>query len=301
MAMADTEHLTFEHGVLTFSAQAMGDGPIVLCLHGFPDNAGSYRHQLSALAEAGYRAISLTLRGYEPGSIPADGDYTMETISTDILAVIDKLDTGPVHLVGHDWGAAVAYVAVAAAPERFKSLTVMAVPHAGRFARQGLRIPKQLRLSWYMGFFNIPWLSDWVVQRQDYAFIRKLWRDWSPGWQPEPGVLDDVIQTLSQPGVRSAALGYYRAALSIKALLVSAEEAHYAVSVPTLALSGERDGCIASDVFEQLMVEQDFPQGLTFSRIPQAGHFLHQEQPEQVSQKIVEWLTLNDELLAIHA
>ena len=298
MAVTDTEQLSFEHEPLTFSAQAMGDGPIVLCLHGFPDNAGSFRHQLPALAEAGYRAISLTLRGYEPGAIPADGDYTMETIATDILAVIESLDTGPVHLIGHDWGAAVAYVAAAAAPERFKSLTVMAVPHAGRFAREGLRIPKQLRLSWYMGFFNIPWLSDWVVQRQDYAFIRKLRRDWSPGWQPEPGVLDSVIQTLSQPGVRSAALGYYRAALSIKALLVSAEEAHYPVPVPTLALSGERDGCIASEVFEQLMVAQDFPKGLTFSRIAEAGHFLHQEQPEQVNREILDWLKLNDDRFA---
>jgi pimeloyl-ACP methyl ester carboxylesterase len=298
MAVTDTEQLSFEHEALTFSAQAMGDGPIVLCLHGFPDNARSFRHQLPALAEAGYRAISLTLRGYEPGAIPADGDYTMETIATDILAVIESLDTGPVHLIGHDWGAAVAYVATSAAPERFKSLTVMAVPHAGRFAREGLRIPKQLRLSWYMGFFNIPWLSDWVVQRQDYAFIRKLWRDWSPGWQPEPGVLDSVIQTLSQPGVRSAALGYYRAALSIKALLVSAEEAHYPVPVPTLALSGERDGCIASEVFEQLMVAQDFPKGLTFSRIAEAGHFLHQEQPEQVNREILDWLKLNDDRFA---
>ena len=299
MAVTDTEQLSFEHEALTFSAQAMGDGPIVLCLHGFPDNARSFRHQLPALAEAGYRAISLTLRGYEPGAIPADGDYTMETTATDILAVIESLDTGPVHLIGHDWGAAVAYVATSAAPERFKSLTVMAVPHAGRFAREGLRIPKQLRLSWYMGFFNIPWLSDWVVQRQDYAFIRKLWRDWSPGWQPEPGVLDSVIQTLSQPGVRSAALGYYRAALSIKALLVSAEEAHYPVPVPTLALSGERDGCIASEVFEQLMVAQDFPKGLTFSRIAEAGHFLHQEQPEQVNREILDWLKLNDDRFEI--
>ena len=298
MAVTDTEQLSFVHEALTFSAQAMGDGPIVLCLHGFPDNAGSFRHQLPALAEAGYRAISLTLRGYEPGAIPADGDYTMETIATDILAVIESLDTGPVHLIGHDWGAAVAYVATSAAPERFKSLTVMAVPHAGRFAREGLRIPKQLRLSWYMGFFNIPWFSDWVVQRQDYAFIRKLWRDWSPGWQPEPGVLGSVIQTLSQPGVRSAALGYYRAALSIKALLVSAEEAHYPVPVPTLALSGERDGCIASEVFEQLMVAQDFPKGLTFSRIAEAGHFLHQEQPEQVNREILDWLKLNDDRFA---
>ena len=300
MAVTDPELLTFQNGLLAFSAQAMGDGPIVLCLHGFPDNAGSFRHQLPVLAEAGYRAVSLTLRGYEPRSIPTDGDYTIETVATDILAVIDSLNAGPVHLIGHDWGAAVAYVAAAAAPERFRSLTVMAVPHAGRFARDGLRIPRQLRLSWYMGLFNIPWLSDWIVSRRDYRFIRWLWRDWSPSWQPEPGVLEGVISTLSQPGVRSAALGYYRAALSIKALLVSVEEAHYSVPVPTLALSGERDGCIASDVFEELMVEQDFPQGLTFSRIPQAGHFLHQEQPGRVNRKIVDWLTLNDERLATH-
>ena len=294
MAVTDPELLTFQNGLLAFSAQAMGDGPIVLCLHGFPDNAGSFRHQLPVLAEAGYRAVSLTLRGYEPRSIPTDGDYTIETVATDILAVIDSLNAGPVHLIGHDWGAAVAYVAAAAAPERFRSLTVMAVPHAGRFARDGLRIPRQLRLSWYMGLFNIPWLSDWIVSRRDYRFIRWLWRDWSPSWQPEPGVLEGVISTLSQPGVRSAALGYYRAALSIKALLVSVEEAHYSVPVPTLALSGERDGCIASDVFEELMLEQDFPKGLTFSRIPQAGHFLHQEQPGRVNRKIVDWLKLND-------
>ena len=291
MAQNEIENLSFEHGVLTFSAQAMGVGPVVLCLHGFPDNAQSFRHQLPALAAAGYRAISLTLRGYEPGSIPDDGDYTMETIATDILAVIDSLDTGPVHLVGHDWGAAVAYVAAAAAPERFQSLTVMAVPHAGRFAREGLRIPKQLRLSWYMGFFNIPWLSDWAVSRKGYAFIRRLWGDWSPGWQPEPGVLDDVIRTLSQPGVRSAALGYYRAALSIKALLVSAKEAHYLVPVPTLALSGERDGCIATDVFERLTVADDFPQGVRFHRVAGAGHFLHQERPEVVTSLILDWLS----------
>ncbi len=298
MAVTDSEQLSFEHGALTFSAHAMGDGPVVLCLHGFPDNAGSFRHQLPALAEAGYWAISLTLRGYEPGSIPADGDYTMETIATDILAVIDSLATGPVHLIGHDWGAAVAYVAAAAAPERFKSLTVMAVPHAGRFAREGLRIPKQLRLSWYMGIFNIPWLSDWVVQRQGYAFIRKLWKNWSPGWQPEPGVLEDVILTLSQPGVRSAALGYYRAALSINALLVSAEEALYAVPVPTLALTGERDGCIDSRVFELLMQPQDFPRGLTVECVSNAGHFLHQEQPQRVNELILEWLEHRHALVA---
>ena len=292
---ADVEHLSFQHGPLVFAAKAMGEGPVVICLHGFPDNAGSFRHQLPALAEAGFRAISVTLRGYECASIPENGDYSVEAIAADIYAVIDQLDQGPVHLVGHDWGAAIAYNAAAAAPHHFKSLTTMAVPHAGRFARDGLRIPRQLKLSWYMGFFNLPWVSDWVVRRRDYAFIRNLWRKWSPGWSPAPDVIESVIDTLSQPGVLSATLGYYRAALSLSALSASADDAHYPVPVPTLALTGERDGCIASDVFERLTVASDYPEGMRFHRIAEAGHFLHQEQPKAVNSLLIDWLTAIDD------
>ena len=295
MTQLDVEYPTFQHGPMSFSAHAMGSGPIVLCLHGFPDNLNSFRLQLPALAEHGYRAIALSLRGYEPQAIPADGDYAVDTIVTDIFSVIEQLGAGPVHLVGHDWGAAIAYRAASLRPDFFRSLTTMAVPHAGRFAREGLRLIRQLRRSWYMGFFNIPWLSDWVVSQRDYALIRRLWRDWSPGWQPEPHVLERVIDTLSQPGVRTAALGYYRAALSLSALLVSAEEAHYAVPVPTLAMSGELDGCILSDVFQQLTVPADFPAGVRFERVTGAGHFLHQERPEAVNSLILDWLSSQPE------
>ena len=211
---------------------------------------------------------------------------------------MDQLACNKAHLIGHDWGAAVAYAAAAAAPERFESLITMAVPHPGRFAREGLRIPKQLKNSWYMGFFNIPWLSDWVVARHDFAFIRKLWRDWSPRWTPDAPALDGVIDGLSQPGVLSATLGYYRAALSLQALTMSAEDAHYPVPVPTLALTGERDGCIDSEVFERLMKPQDFPRGLAVERVFKAGHFLHQEQPQRVNALILRWLEHRDALLA---
>lgn len=289
-AESSVEHSVFKHGDLRFSAQEMGKGPVVLCMHGFPDNLHSFRHQLPALAKAGYRGISLALRGYEPSSIPANGDYTVESITTDVIAVLDQLGCDKVHVVGHDWGAAVAYTAAAAVPERFESLITMAVPHPGRFAREGLRISKQLKNSWYMGFFNIPWLSDWAVGRRDYAFIRKLWRDWSPDWTPEANVLESVIDGLSQPGVLSAALGYYRAALSLKALTLRAEAAHYPVPVATLALTGERDGCIDSGVFERLMDSEDFPRGLKLERVSGAGHFLHQEQPEVVNGLILKWL-----------
>jgi pimeloyl-ACP methyl ester carboxylesterase len=95
---------------------------------------------------------------------------------------------------------------------------------------------------------------------------------------------------LSQPGVLGATLGYYRAALSLQALTMSADDAHYPVPVPTLALTGERDGCIDSEVFESLMKPQDFPGGLKLERVSGAGHFLHQERPEVVNELIAKWL-----------
>ena len=287
------EILTFSNGPLRFSAQAMGQGPVVLCLHGFPDNASSFRHQLPALAEAGYRAIALTLRGYEPSSIPEDGDYSMGALAADVVAVIDQLEESEVHLVGHDWGAAIAYGIGATYPDRLRSVTTMAVPHAGRFSRQGMRSLKQLRLSWYMGFFQLKGLSDYWVRRDNFAFIRRLWRDWSPGWTPEEGVLENVIESLSVPGVLPAALGYYRAGLTMSALTQPIEEAFFKVLVPTLALSGERDGCIDSAIFEGLMRDEDFPEGLRFQRIASAGHFPHQEQPGVINKLIIEWIRQN--------
>ena len=289
----DVETLTFSNGPLRFSALAMGQGPVVLCLHGFPDNANSFRHQLPAFAEAGYRTIALTLRGYEPSSISDNGDYSMGALAADIVAVIEQLEESKVHLVGHDWGAAIAYAVGAACPERLHSVTTMAVPHAGRFSRQGTRYLKQLRLSWYMGFFQLRGFSDYWVQRKDFAFIKWLWRAWSPGWTPEEGVLENVIESLRAPGVVAAALGYYRAGLTVSALTQPIEEAFFKVPVPTLSLSGELDGCIDSGIFEQLMCSEDFPEGLRFQRIAGAGHFLHQEQPEFINRLIIQWLGQN--------
>jgi pimeloyl-ACP methyl ester carboxylesterase len=285
------ETLTLTHGPLRFTAQAAGRGPLVVCLHGFPDNASSFRQQLPVLADAGFRAVSVTLRGYEPGSQPSDGDYTLATLAADVITWLDQLGAGSAHLIGHDWGAAIAYTAAASAPERFESLTTIAVPHAGRFVNEAIRFPRQLRLSWYMGFFQLRGLSERVVERNDFRFIRSLWQDWSPGWAVPEGVLESVIETFRQPGVTRAALSYYRAALAPRAFTPAARAAaRFAVPVRTLAITGDRDGCIDTHVFEQLMHEQDFPGGLRLERIREAGHFVHQEKPDAVNGLILEWL-----------
>jgi pimeloyl-ACP methyl ester carboxylesterase len=111
----------------------LGAGPLVLLLHGVPDNARSWRHQLPALSQAGYRAVAMQVRGCQPTSRPADGDYSLQTPATDVSAFLDSLEADSAHLVGHDWRAAIAYTAAAQFPQRLRSLTALAVPHAGRF------------------------------------------------------------------------------------------------------------------------------------------------------------------------
>ena len=191
---------TLQASGLTFSALTQGEGPVVLCLHGFPDNRRSFRLQLPALAAAGFRGVAPTLRGYEPSSQPPDGDYHIWRMAEDVVCLIDSLDQERVHLVGHDWGAVIGYAAAALAPERLHSLTTLAIPHPGRLQQEGIRkLPSQILNSWYMLFFQLRGIADRVVEARDWAFIEKLWRDWSPGWELPAEELAIVKQTLAQP------------------------------------------------------------------------------------------------------
>jgi pimeloyl-ACP methyl ester carboxylesterase len=287
------EATTLRANSLRFSALAQGDGPVVLCLHGFPDNRRSFRHQLPALAGAGFRAVAPTLRGYEPSSQPPDGDYHIVRMAEDVVGWIDDLDQERVHLVGHDWGAVIGYAAAALAPERLFSLTTLAIPHPGRLQRDGIRkLPSQLWKSWYMLFFQLRGIADRLVQARDWAFIEKLWRDWSPGWELPAEELVSVKETLAQPGVKSAALGYYRAAFDFRspAAKQTTRLLESQIDVRTLALTGALDGCMDTRLHDLALQQEDFPAGLGVVRIEGAGHFLHQEKPQEVNPILIEWL-----------
>jgi pimeloyl-ACP methyl ester carboxylesterase len=297
--MESNKIISLHHGDLAFSAKTCGwkenpDGPLVLCLHGFPDNASSFRHQLPALAEAGYRAISPNMRGFEPGSQASDGDYSLLALAGDVLAWLDELGEDRVHLVGHDWGAAIAYVAGALAPERFYSLTTMAVPPASRFSEGVKAIPGQLRKSWYMMFFQLPGLAEWALQRNDWALVRKLLKDWSPGYQLDEADWASLRNTFEQAGVKQAMLAYYRQNASPKALMGAGQSETpdlSRISVPTMAITGDEDGCIDTRMFDHCFFEQDFPKGYRVERIAGAGHFVHLEAPDRLNALLLDWLT----------
>ena len=291
--MSERSTTTLHANGLSFSALAQGDGPVVLCLHGFPDNPHSFRLQLPALASAGFHALAPTLRGYEPSSQPEDGDYHIVRMAEDVVGWIDDLGQQRVHLLGHDWGAVIGYAAAALAPERLHSLTTLAIPHPGRLQKDGIRrLPSQLLNSWYMFFFQLRGIADYALEARDWALVEKLWRDWSPGWELPAEELARVKQTLGRPGVKKAALGYYRSAFGFRspAAAETTRLLDSEIRVPTLALTGALDGCMDTRLHDLTMRPQDFPAGLRVVRVEAAGHFLHQEKPEEVNQIVLDWL-----------
>jgi pimeloyl-ACP methyl ester carboxylesterase len=291
--MLEFEDTVLHANGLSFSALTHGEGPIVLCLHGFPDYRRSYRLQMPALAKAGFRAVAPSLRGYEPSSQPPDHDYHVVRMAEDVVGWIDSLGADRVHLVGHDWGAIIAYAAAALAPERLYSLTTLAVPDLGGLLRhKSLRIiPRQFRRSWYILFFQLPWLPEAVLQLRDGALIDKLWRDWSPGWTPPARELEIVKTALSQPGVREATLAYYRSLFSAGRQARHTLKLHMRpILTPTLAITGEQDGCIDTRLYEDTMQAHEFPGGLSIERVAGAGHFPHQERPDEVNRMLLAWL-----------
>ena len=270
----------------------MGEGPLVLLLHGFPDTPRTWRLQMPALAAAGYRAVAVTLRGYEPSSQPRDGDFHVAALAQDVVDWADALGAQRAHLVGHDWGASIAYAAAALAPQRWLSLSTLAVPHPAAFAADLPSDKAQLQRIRYIMFFQLRGLSDWAIERKDWAYLERLWARWSPGWEWDPGDLQAMKIAFAQPGVKAAALSYYRQALDARSDAGKAGAALFArpIQVPTLGLTGQLDGCIGSDVFERCMPPALFPKGARVRRLAGVGHFLHLEQAQAVNALVLEFM-----------
>jgi pimeloyl-ACP methyl ester carboxylesterase len=269
------------------------DGPLALCLHGFPDHALTWEPLLPELAAAGYHAVAPWMRGYSPTGLAPNGNYQTASLALDAIALADALGSdGEAVLIGHDWGAIAAYTAVGHAPERFRKLVTLAVPHFAAFGAHFLE-PAQLKRSWYVFFFQSP-LADIAVPQDDYAVIDTLWRDWSPGFTPPPEFMRALKDTFSAPGSLDAAIGYYRATFGTApgdpALAEVQAKGSGEIPVPTLYLHGIDDGCLGIGGVVDDELRPFFPAGLEVERVPGAGHFLQLERPEAVNPLITEFL-----------
>lgn len=273
---------------VTFHYLEAGQGPLALCLHGFPDDAYTYGELLPALARAGFRGVAPFMRGYAPTSPAPDGRYQAVLLAQDALALVTALGSERALLVGHDWGATAAYGAAALAPERVERLVTLGAAHPAAFRGPLATSYERHKGIWHAYFFQMP-SAEQVVAADDFAYLEAWWRDASPEFDAA-GVVARVKATFRQPGVLTAALSYYRhsfhPANRDPALQTVQERASTApTAVPTLALHGTRDRPGRLEAFESM--DDLFPQGLEKVVYPGAGHFVHLERPADVNRRIV--------------
>ena len=283
---------TIRAGELDVAFFECGDGPLALCLHGFPDSPHTWRHLMPALAAAGYRAVAPYMRGYAPTSVASSGVYQTAALSRDANALHEALggDRRAV-IIGHDWGAPSVCGAAIDAPDRWSKVVSMAVPPGPALGAAFLSNLAQIQRSWYMFFFQHG-LANHVVAAADLAFIDMLWAQWSPGFDARDD-LQHVKASLRNPENLQAALGYYRATLGEGkrdpelAALQQRMGGEYP-SQPLLYLHGENDGCIGREVAEAARAMS--PANVSYAFIADAGHFMQLEQPERVNELIVNFV-----------
>ena len=258
---------------------------LALCLHGFPDDAGSMKPVMERLANAGFRCVSPWMRGYGPTEPAPDGDYSVPALAEDAVGLADALDGEDPILVGHDWGAIAGYGVAAAAPDRFSEVVAMAVPP--NFERGVREHPVQVLRSWYMLFFQLPALPEWALQADDFGLVEFLWGTWSPGWDYPDERIESVKDTFRQNDTVVHALAYYRA-LRKSMGGEDGPSSGRGFDVPVLVVGGERDGCVGAALFEE--IDDDFAEQGRVVVVDDAGHFMHQERPDVVCEEILAFL-----------
>jgi len=278
------EDLSFQNGAVCLHTIATGpnDGPVVILLHGFPEYWYGWRRQIELLAAAGLRVIVPDQRGYNLSSKPSGvAAYALTELVSDIVAIANQLGREKIFLAGHDWGAAVAWSAALLHPQRIAKLAVLNVPHPSVMRKFLSTRPRQLLRSWYMFFFQLPWLPEALFSAFNFRVgARALLRSSRPGTFSE----DDLTQyraAWSQPGAITGMINWYRALFRARVKFPDKT-----VRVPTRILWGERDAFLLAEMARESLHYCTNAELFTFAN---ATHWLQHEEPARVSELLIDF------------
>jgi epoxide hydrolase 4 len=264
---------------------SVGDGPVtddvplVVLLHGFPEFWRSWKHQLEALSAAGFWAVAPDMRGYNESDKPEGvGSYEVEKLAGDVLGLIRALGRKDAFVVGHDWGAMVAWAFAMQHPDALKRLAILNVPHPVRMT-QGLRRAKQLKKSWYMFFFQLPFgIPERFFSKNDYAALRMTFK--IDNFSADE--IEHYVDAMRVPGALTSAMSYYRAA--IRRVVTNRLPKMRPIEQPVLVLWGDRDRHLGSEMAEP---PKRLVPNATVKHFPKATHWIQNDAPDEVNRELL--------------
>jgi pimeloyl-ACP methyl ester carboxylesterase len=262
---------------VTLAVVDEGAGPAVVLLHGFPDSSRLWRNQVPPLVEAGFRVIAPDLRGFGESDRPeAVEDYAIRRSVADVVAILDALDIERARVVGHDWGAAVAWLLAALVPARVERLVALSVPHPATLRERTI---EQREKAWYQLWFQFPGVAEEVLPREDWKLMRELLRG--------AGDIEHYVADLSRGGALTAALNWYRANAAPQRELEQLPPLP-AVAVPTLGIWSSGDNYLTEDRMLRSGAHVSGP--WRYERIDGASHWMQLDAADRVTELLLEFL-----------
>jgi pimeloyl-ACP methyl ester carboxylesterase len=275
------------NGARLHVVSSVGSGSPVVLLHGFPEPWLCWSRQLPAFTQAGLSVIAPDQRGYNLSDRPrAVRAYALDLLVSDVVALLDSLQLSQAAVVGHDWGAMVAWHLALARPERVSRLVTINVPHPEVFHYTLRHNPAQMLRSCYAAFFQLPWLPETLLRSSRYRLLKNALLATSRPGAFTAQDLELYTRAWSQPGALTAMLNWYRAYVRFPSRPVSGPR----VRVPTLIVWGGRDIALESDMAHASLAQCDHGR---LELLPEASHWVHREQPAEVNRLILDFVTQN--------
>ena len=260
---------------LGFNVVVEGEGQPVMLLHGFPDSSKLWRHQVPFLVENGFRVVVPDLRGFGESDAPEGVDsYGLLNVLQDITGILDELDIPSAHVVGHDFGAAAAWVLGSVFPDRVDKLVALSVGHPAGLRQAG---PEQIQRSWYMFMFQFEGVAEELLTRNDWEFARQ--------WVGGGADVENVIKDMSRPGRLTAALNWYRANIPPESWTSPAPELP-PIKAPTTGVWSTDDIALTE---VQMLASEEFVEGAwRYERIEGVGHWIPLEAPDRLNEILLD-------------
>ena len=262
------------------------DGPLVVLLHGFPECWYAWRSQIAFLARAGYRVVVPDQRGYNLSGKPSGvHNYRVEALSADVYELIHAFDREHAIVVGHDLGGVVAWHLAMHHPEVVERLIVMSAPHPVTYLREIRENPAQQRKSWYVGFFQIPWLPEQLIGHAPIDSARLFFRQGAVNQNAFSSYDLHVMATaLAQPGALPNMINWYRAAVRYR----SSFDNNRPIETPTLLIWAEEDKALGKSLTYGL---ESWVKNLKIHYVPNCGHWVQNEAPDEVNEQLLKFMT----------